>query len=64
MNLMLTNVEEIIKEVKVKCSLGYSQAMFEFVILRSTGLAKSGFRTLNFRKVCFRLSEKLLDEIP
>jgi len=34
-----------------------------FMILRNMGLAKSGVRTLNFRKANFRLFEVLLDGI-
>jgi len=65
MDLVLTNVEELIKEVRIGGSLGCSaHALVEFVILRNMGLAKSRVRTLNFKKVEFCLIKELIREIP
>jgi len=62
---MLTNAKEFINEVKTGGNLGCSdQTLVEFVILRKMGLAKSGVRTLSFRKTNFRLFTELLDMIP
>jgi len=50
-DLMLTNAEELIKAFKIGSSLGCSShTMVKFVILRNVDLAKSGVKTLNFRK--------------
>jgi len=55
---------ETIKDIKIGGRLGCSDhALVEFAILRNMGLAKSGVRTLNFRRVNFRLLKVLLDEI-
>jgi len=45
-------------------SLVLSHNLAELVITRSMILAKSGVRTLNFRRANFRLFKELLDEIP
>jgi len=56
LDVLLAIVEDIIKGIKVGGSLGCSDhALVEFVISRNVGLAKSGVRTLNFRRVDFRL---------
>ena len=61
---VLTNVEEIIKDLKMGGGLGCSDhALVEFMILRNVDLAKSGVRTLKFRRANFRLCKELLDEI-
>ena len=65
MDLLLTNVEEIIKRVMVGGSLGCSDhALVKFVILRDVGLAKSGGRTLNFRRADFKLLNGSRAKIP
>jgi len=65
LDLVLSNVEESIKEVKTGGSLGCSgHALIEFVILRNMGHVRSGTRTLNCRRANFRLFKELLDEIP
>lgn len=47
---VLTNMEEIIKEFKIRGSVGCSDhALTEFMISNITGLAKNGVRTLHFR---------------
>ena len=54
LDLLLTNAEEIIKDVNVGGSLGCSDhALVKFVILRNVGLAKRVVRTLNFGKANF-----------
>ena len=57
LDLVLTNAEESIREVKIGGSLGCSDhALVEFVILKNAGLAKSRDRTLCFRRANFRCS--------
>lgn len=59
LELTLTGVEEIIKDINIRGSLGCSDhALVEFVILSYIGLARWEVRTLNFR-----LFKELLDEI-
>ena len=54
LDLVLTNAEESIREVKIGGSLGCSDhALVEFVILKNVGLAKSRTRTLCFRRANF-----------
>jgi len=54
LDLLLSNVEEIITGVKVGGSLGCSDhALVKFVILRNVGRAKIVVRTLNFGKANF-----------
>jgi len=63
-DLLLTNVEEIIKDVKIGVSLGCGDhALVKFMISRNMGLAKSGIRTLKFGRVNFRLFKELLAKI-
>ena len=65
LDLVLTNAEESIREVKIGGSLGCSDhALVEFVILKNAGLAKSRARTLCFRRANFRLLKELLSGIP
>ena len=46
---MLTSVEEVIKEVKIRGSLSCnSQALVDLLISRNVGLAESGVRTVNW----------------
>lgn len=62
---MLTNTEDVIKEVKTGGSLGYSNhALVEFVIIKNRSLSKSEVRTLNFKRANFRLFlfKELLDK--
>ena len=61
MDLLLTNIKEIIKEVKIGSS---NHDLVEFAISRNTGLAKSEVRNLNFRRAKFWLFKELLDGIP
>ena len=57
LDLVLTNAEESIRDVKIGGSLGCSDhALVEFVILKNAGLAKSRARTLCFRRANFRRS--------
>ena len=65
LDLVLTNAEESIREVKIGGSLGCSDHAFvEFVIVKKTGLAKSSARTLCFRRANFRLFKELMSGIP
>ena len=65
LDLLLTSAEEIIKDVNVGGSLGCNdRALVEFVISRDVGLAKSGFRILNFGRANFKLFNGLLAKIP
>lgn len=57
LDTMITHVEETVKE---GCS---NNALVKFVTLRNAGLGKIRVRTLKFRRVIFRLINKLLDEI-
>lgn len=54
LDLVLTNVDEFNKEVKIRGSLDCSEhALVEFMILRNMGLVKRKVRTLGFRIVNF-----------
>ena len=54
LDLMLTNAENGIRDVKTGGSLGCSDhALVEFVILKNAGLAKSRDRSLCFRRANF-----------
>ena len=53
---MLNNEEQIVKDIKIRGSCGcIDHAVVEFVISRNTSLAKSGVRTLDFKRANFRL---------
>jgi len=65
LDLVFTNAEESIREVKIGGSLGCSDhALVEFVILKNVGLAKSRARALCFRRANFVLLKELLSGIP
>lgn len=65
LDLLLTNAEELIREVKTGSSMGCSDhALVEFSILRVTGWAESSVKTLSLRKANFWLIKALLCEIP
>ena len=65
LDLVLTNAEESIREVRIGGSLGCSDHAFvEFVILKNAGLAKNRARTLCFRRANFLLLKELLSGIP
>jgi len=52
--MMVTNASELISDIKIGGSLGYSDsALVEFTVLRGMGKARSIVRTLNFRKAKF-----------
>jgi len=64
LHLVLTNAEEVIKEVKTGGSLGCSNnALVEIVISRNMGLIKSRVRTLHFERVHSQLFKELSDEM-
>jgi len=61
LDLVLTSVEEIIEDIKIGGNPGCSDhALVVFMILRNVSLAKSGVRTLNFRRVNFRLFQGIV----
>ena len=65
LDLLLTNMDELIKDIKISVSLGCSDhALVEFTILRDMGQVKSKVRTLNFRRVNFQLFKELVDGTP
>ena len=65
LDLVLTDAEEFIKELKVGAILGCrDHALVQFEMVRATGPAKSKVRTLNFSRVSCRLFKELLSEIP
>lgn len=56
LGLVLSGVDELIKDFKIGGSLGWSdQILVEFVILRNIDLKKSKLRTLNFCRVTFQI---------
>lgn len=56
LDLVLSSVEELIKEVKTGGTLGCSDhALLEFVVSGNKVLVRSRVGTLNFRKVNVRL---------
>lgn len=64
LDLVLTSAQEIVKDIKIRGSLGCSDhTLVELMTLRNVGLHKSRVRTLNFKIAYFRLLKKLLDEI-
>ena len=57
---MVTNASELISDIEIRGSLGFSdRALVEFTVLRNTGKARSIVRTLNFRKARFQLFKEL-----
>ncbi|XP_068520926.1 uncharacterized protein [Anas acuta] len=64
LDLVLTSVDDLIKEVKIGGSLGCSDhGLVEFVISRDVGLAKSKVRTLDLRRANLQLLKELVEEI-
>ncbi|GAB0207924.1 hypothetical protein GRJ2_003258100 [Grus japonensis] len=65
LDLVLTNKEGLVGDVKLKGSLGCSdQEMVEFRILRAARRAHSKLTTLDFRRADFGLLRDLLGRIP
>ena len=65
LDLVLTNAEESMREVKIGSKLGCSDhALVQLVILESAGLAKSRVWTLSFRRANLWELKELLDGIP
>ncbi|GAB0206749.1 hypothetical protein GRJ2_003140500 [Grus japonensis] len=65
LDLILTNKEGLVGDVKIKGSLGCSDhEMVEFKILRAARRAHSKLTTLEFRRAGFGLSRDLLARIP
>lgn len=63
LDLLLTNTDELIREVKIGGSLGLSNHyLVEFTLWRDMGQVKTRVKTLNFRKVNFQLFKELVDE--
>lgn len=64
LDLVLTSSEEVIKEVKIRGSLDYSDhALVEFVISRNMDLPVCGVRIMNIRRDKFQLFKELLNEL-
>ncbi|GAB0190228.1 hypothetical protein GRJ2_001488100 [Grus japonensis] len=65
LDLVLTNKEALVGDVKLKGSLGCSDhEMVEFRILRAARRACSKLATLDFRRADFGLFRDLLGRIP
>ncbi|GAB0207839.1 mitochondrial enolase superfamily member 1 [Grus japonensis] len=65
LDLILTNKEGLVGDVKLKGSLGCSDhEMVEFKILRAARRARSKLTTLDFRRADFGLFRDLLGRIP
>jgi len=65
LDLMVTNANELITDIKTEGSLGCSDyALVEFTLLRDTGKARSMVRTLSFRKANFQLFKELVRRTP
>ncbi|GAB0180275.1 hypothetical protein GRJ2_000492800 [Grus japonensis] len=65
LDLILTNKEGLVGDVKLKGSLGCSNhEMVEFRILRAVRRAHSKLTTLDFRRADFGLFRDLLGRIP
>ncbi|GAB0188477.1 hypothetical protein GRJ2_001313000 [Grus japonensis] len=65
LDLVLTNKERLVGNVKLKGSLGCSDhEMVEFKILRAVRRAHSKFTTLDFRRAGFGLFRDLLGRVP
>ncbi|GAB0210231.1 hypothetical protein GRJ2_003488900 [Grus japonensis] len=65
LDLVLTNKEGLVGDVKLKGSLGCSDhEMVEFRILRAAKRAHSKLTTLDFRRADFGLFRDLLGRIP
>ena len=64
LDLVLISAEKIVKDIKIRGSLGCrDHVLLEFVILKNVDLAKSGVRTLNFKRAIFSYFKELSDEI-
>jgi len=62
LDLLLTNTDELISEVRTDGSLGCSDcALVELMILWHMGQMKCKARTLNFRRANFQLFKELVD---
>jgi len=65
LDLVLTNKEGLVGNVKVKGSLGCSDHdMVEFKILRTARRVRSMLNTLDFRRADFGLLRDLLGRVP
>lgn len=63
LNLLFTVKEELVRDVKVRGSLGCSVHEMEFTVLRGGNKAKIRTATMDFRRVEFGLSRDLLGGI-
>ncbi|GAB0179197.1 hypothetical protein GRJ2_000385000 [Grus japonensis] len=65
LDLVLTNKEELVGDMKLKGSLGCSDhKMVKFKILRAARRARSKLTTLDFRRADFGLFRDLLGRVP
>ena len=59
---LVTNMDELMKDVNVGGSLGCSDhAWVEFTMMRDMGQVRSTVRTLNSRRVIFQLFKELVN---
>lgn len=63
LNLLFTVKEELVRDVKVRGSLGCSVHEMEFTVLRGGNKAKIRTATMDFRRVEFGLSRDLFGGI-
>jgi len=64
LDLVLTNREGLVENMKLKGSLGFSDhEVVEFEILRAMRRARSEFTTLDFRRADFGLSRDLRSRV-
>lgn len=65
LELMVTNIREIIGYVRIGGSLSCSKhALVEFAVLRNIGQVRSKVRPLNFRKADFQISREIVRGMP
>lgn len=65
LDLMVTNLRELIGNVKTGGSLGCSNhGLLELTVMRNIGQKRSEVRLLNCRKTDFQLSKEIVSGIP
>jgi len=65
LDLVVSNASELVGDVKIGGSLGYSDhALVELTLLREMGITKSIVRTLNFRRANFQLFKEIIRRTP
>jgi len=65
LDLVVTNVSELVGDVKIGGILGCSDhALVELALLREMGITKSIVRTLNFRRANLQLFKEIVRRTP